>query len=103
MATNLDETPVTGSKWRRCVGVSIQNRYNQTPSITLTEEEVMAVDGMQPIITGNSTYGTLYDPTAQIAMYDPETGAPTGATATMQDAYNILYSLYRQLAAAAAA
>lgn len=99
MPTNLDETAIAGSKWRRCVGVNIRNPYNATPVIQLLEETVMVVDGVGPIVTASAMYSTPFDPNADIALYDPDTGEPTGDTVKQSMAYEILYSLYRQLAA----
>ena len=104
MANNYKETIAEGqvTKWIRCKGITIYNPYNDIPSIEFSEEvKVVLPDGT--IITNPCTEvpvrELMSDPTKVINLQNPSTGETIG-TATYQQIYVMLFSLYRQLVAA---
>lgn len=94
---NYRETSVTGSQHQRARRVVIDNPLNGTPQVNFVEETVVDV-GAEKI---NRDAGNLYvafDPTKQVAIIDPSTGAATGQTVTHAEVYAILHSVYLQAA-----
>lgn len=94
---NYKESTLSGSQWQRCVRVTIDNQYNQTPQITMHEERITVV--------GDNTFrenvGAVYaafDPNAEIALLNPDTGEALGTTMTQGQIHLAMWSLYMQLA-----
>lgn len=94
---NYRETNIAGTSWQRACRVVIENPLNGTPHILFVEEQVVNV-GDDRITRPVANVSCQFNPTATIPIINPETGLPTGATATHRDVYAILYSLYMQLA-----
>lgn len=96
---NYKESAVAGTKWTRSWQVNIDNKYQQIPTIAFFEEEV--------VDTGDGTFiskmlpGALResfsDPSKSFNLLNPATGNVIG-TASYQDLYVILSSLYSALA-----
>lgn len=93
---NYQEIATSGSMWTRSNKVTISNPYNQTPSVHFEEERVIQLDGgAAPITNPNPRFlSANFDATASFPLLDPVTGEPTGATATHQELYVMLHSLY---------
>lgn len=85
---------VAGTSWHRFNQIHIDNTRNAIPVVTMTEERVVALaDGRElrePVGVLELPCGDLSYP---IPLRNPATGEPTGATATLGDAYAIVYSL----------
>lgn len=96
---DYQESAVSGTRWRRCVGVDVHNpatidpEHPKIPSIAFREQDVMILDG-QLLTLGNTNCGVIYDPAAVVQVYDPVTLEPTGATFTHQQLYGMLFSAY---------
>ena len=88
------ESTVAGTSWNRFDEIRIDNRRGSIPVLYLHEERVVALDGGHEL---REPVGVLELPCADmsypIALRDPATGEPTGATLTIADAYTIVYSL----------
>lgn len=87
------EAQATAKKWQRCNFVTIENAHGRSPYITFAEESAINLDGntyLQP----NGSCRADYDATATFPILDPVTGEPTGVTATHDQIYQLLYSLY---------
>lgn len=98
--SNYKETSVAGTEWVRCGVVQIVNPYQRNPAIQFVEERVLHMgDGRDPVFTPDGAISVSFDPAKTIPLLNPETGAPTGRTATFGEAYAILYSAYMQAAA----
>ena len=96
---NYNETTVTGQAWQRCCQVVIENPRAGQPLVRFDEERVLALDGDAEMRTPLGSLAVPFDPAKTIAMRDPATGEPTGATVTYADAYALLYSAYLSAAA----
>lgn len=102
---DYQESAVSGTKWRRCVGVDVHNPATvdpakpAIPSINFREQDVMIVDG-QLVTLGNTNCNVSYDPAAVVSVYDPVTLEPTGATFTHEQLYGMLFSAYLHTALA---
>lgn len=96
MAFKYNETAGPGSIWTRCSGINIDNRHGVTPIAQFTESTVSEVGGK----SSEQFAGVLssgFNPTATIALRDPDTGQATGNTVTQAHLYQVLFSLYMQL------
>lgn len=91
---DYNETDLTGKAWQRCHEVIIANARNTLPIIQFYEERVIALEDGAEIRQGLGPLTINFDPTREIALRNPETGEPTGATMTYADAYAVLYSAY---------
>jgi hypothetical protein len=97
MAT-YGETPVTGTKWKRCNSIMINNSYQQIPYISVSEEELISLDNGTCIPIFNTNYNKQFNPSDLIPLRDPATDALTGASISQKEVYDIMYSFYRQIA-----
>lgn len=89
----------SATSWRRAYSVNIQNPTGGSPSILFHEEDVFSMGGeliTRPVISPGLL--GVFDASAEIPLVNPETGDLTGQTATHQDLYVLLHSLYMQLA-----
>lgn len=96
---NYNETTLTGQAWQRCCQVVIENPRTGQPLVRFDEERVLALDGDAEMRTPLGSLAVPFDPAKTIAMRDPATGEPTGATVTYAEAYALLYSAYLSAAA----
>lgn len=94
---NYQESVVDGIKWRRCERIEISNPLAPgLPAISFTEQDVLLVDGTLTTVgnyRGPGLY-VVYDPDAEIDVYDPVTLEPTGAKFKHSDLYAMLFSAY---------
>lgn len=90
---NYKESTLSGSQWQRCVRVTIDNNYGQTPQITMHEERITVVGEQQFKENVGAVYAA-FDPDAEIALLDLETGEPTGAVVTHGQIQLAIWSLY---------
>lgn len=95
--SNYKEQTISGSAWQRANLVQIHNTLNATPTIVFYEEEaVMLPSGVVTKHVGQLTE-IFSDPLKEFNLVHPETGDVLG-TATYQQIYLILHSLYMHLA-----
>lgn len=96
---NYQETTGTANVWKRCSKVVIDNPLTMPSSVRFVEDEVMAV-GERVVSNFAGGCHAVFDPAAIIPLRDPETGELTGGIQTQGNLYQILYSLYMQVALA---
>jgi hypothetical protein len=96
---NYKESTVAGNKWQRAWQVVIENKYNQIPKIDFYEETVVDVGDGQPVskLLPESLHAEFTDGSIQFNLLNPIDGSVIGS-ATYQDAYVLLQSLYMHLA-----
>lgn len=95
---NYKESGVTGTKWRRCCGINIQNPLAPSvPHITFTEEDIINLDNKN-ISLNSSSFMTRFEPSNVIEILDTETLEPTGNSITEGELYVILFSKYIAIA-----
>lgn len=95
------EQSITGEKWVRSNAVRISNPYQGTPTITFLEEEVSHLsDGRMVNAQLAGIAEPFSDPSKTFPLVNPVTGESLGATASYQDVYVLLHSLYIALATA---
>ena len=91
---DYQESQVAGTSWHRFNQIHIDNTRNAIPVVTMTEERVVALaDGRElrePVGVLELPCGDLSYP---IMLRNPATWEPTGATATLGDAYALVSSL----------
>jgi len=90
---NYKESTLSGSQWQRCVRVTIDNNYKQVPQVTFHEERITLAGDKTFQENVGAVYAT-FDPNAEIALLDPETGVPLGTTMTQGQVYLAMWSLY---------
>lgn len=95
--SNYKQSSSVGTSWQRACRVVIDNPLGGTPVANIVEEEVVSLGG-KTITTPCSNLYVDFDPAAEIALIDPETGMPTGETRSHVDLYVMLHSLYIQAA-----
>lgn len=94
---NYKEQTISGLVWQRSNLVQIHNTLNTIPSIMFYEEEVVALpSGPVTKHIGHLTE-VFSDPLKEFNLVHPETGDVLG-TATYQQIYLMLHSLYMHLA-----
>lgn len=99
MSALYQPTDVVGQEYTRCYQVVIDNHRQRAPIATFFEERVLvASGGSRGQATGQVEMP--YDPAAEIALIDPTTGEPTGATITGAELYAMVYSAYMHAALA---
>jgi hypothetical protein len=102
---NYNEETQTGEtvSWTRSNKVIVSNEYGQVPYISFFEEQKIKLpDGtivQGKLDTKRNITESFADPTKPLTLLHPVTGEIIG-TATYQDIYIILNSLYIQLAKA---
>ena len=92
------QTTVTGTSWKRARNLTIYNMLGGTPSIAITEEEAFILSGRVVLGSDSTFLNADFNPTESFHIINPITGEDTGTTATHQDIYVMLHSLYTDLA-----
>ena len=93
MDYKLDHQVSEGESYTRCNQIIIDNRRGKAPSVTFGQESIVT-SGAQALHIPMSSARTDFDPTAEIAIIDPMTGEPTGATLTHEEFFGLIYSAY---------
>lgn len=97
---NYKESVVVGDSWVRARRVVVENPIDETPAISFIEEQIINLP--EQAITQSA--GNVSEPFTpdnaqeQFSLLNPETGEVVG-TATYQDVYVALHSLYYHVAA----
>ena len=94
MSYKIDETPLSGQQYRRCNQIVIDNRLGQAPTITFHQETVIGLAGGQVMHAPMQPQILAFDPSHEIAIINPETGADTGDTITQAEIYALVYSAF---------
>jgi hypothetical protein len=99
---NYKESQVSGTSWTRSYRVELENPLNDIPRIIFAEEDVYLINGetVTKEIIRHPVYSAqdnLSDPTVAFDILSPVDDSVVG-TATYQDVYVLLYSLYQALA-----
>lgn len=84
------ESNVAGVQWHRFRRITIDNPRLGVPTVTCDEEQVLSAGGAEH----RQDVGAMafrFDPAAEFPVLDPETGEPTGATATGAQVYALIY------------
>lgn len=114
--SNYKETTVSGDSWQRSFAFLGLNEHGKTPSIAFLEERITMLSDGRKIVdrlhgadiflrTGGTARDSkvlresLTDPQKSFDLINPETGDVVG-TATYEDVYLIMFSLYAALCAA---
>lgn len=92
MPKNYKENPVTGSEHVRFNAIHVIYPKGKTPVIRFSKERVTQFSNGKELFEQEGAVEVFFDPVKVIPIVDPETLQPTGQTATMQEAYAILYS-----------
>ena len=101
MQQNYKETTVSGTSYVRAREVTVTNTLGGYKGIMFCEEEVSIFGNkiMRENIGAIHQEFTAENAGMEFPLLNPETNEPIGATATFQDVYVLLFSLYYQLAA----
>jgi hypothetical protein len=100
-----NETNVIGESWIRPNRVMFSIKYKENATISYQEEEILNVSENEVIKTiktvGSNLLTETFTPNnanTTFELINPETELPTGNTATYQDLYVLIHSLYFHLA-----
>jgi len=97
--TNYKQSDInSGAAWTRAYQVLVENPYNQIPTITFNEEEI--VDTGTTVMSKHvyALQKEMTDPSATFDIINPIDGSVIG-TSSYQEVYVLLSSLYIALAA----
>ena len=97
---NYQETSVAGTSYVRCNKIDVDNK-DLFKMITFYEEQVINLNDGETVrrnIDKVSSPFSAENANTSFPILNPETGESVGATATYQDVYVTLYSLYLHLA-----
>ena len=95
---NYQETSVSGTSYIRCRQVEIRNPYQETPTVTFTEERITTI-GDSIIKDQNTAPITMvYEPNLIVPLVDPVTLQPTEQTVSMDFLHLAVLSVYMYLA-----
>lgn len=98
---NYREQSLSGQKWVRSNSVHISNPYQGVPVLRFGEEEITTLsDGKTVNAPMQGLVEPFSDPAKTFPLINPVTGESLGATASYQDVYVLLHSLYIALATA---
>ena len=97
---NYKQINVTGLSYRRAKSVRIDNPVNQAPTIFFIEEQVTTLASGEILSKEVDQLRVVYDPLADIAILDPDTGLPIGETLSHAQVYQYLFSAYMAAATA---
>lgn len=97
---NYKEAAITGTKWQRANKITISNPHVGLPSISFAEEDLTVLSDGRMTNTPLSTLDQAFDnPATVFNLVNPLDGTVIG-TATYQDVYVMMFSIYAALAAA---
>ena len=101
MAQNYKQTTVSGTSYVRAREVTITNLLDGYKGIMYSEEEVSVLGSkvMRENIGAIHQEFTAENAATEFPLLDPITNEPIGSTATFQDVYVLLFSLYYHMAA----
>ncbi len=97
--SNYNESNVSGQSWNRCFKIEVDNPYDKPPTCKMFEEEIIVV-GDKSVSTISRIFSPEINMSDTIALINPITGEPIGASITHQDLYVALFSLYINTAVA---
>lgn len=106
MSSNYNESPITGTMWRRSFRVQIDNPYAGVPRAVFHEEDCVMLSGGVIMKQPAGSLTVIFDQSSEIPLINPWTGLPltdingVQQTATHIEAYILLHSLYIQSAIA---
>ena len=97
-----NETAIVGESWKRAFQILIENRYNQTPKIRFSEEEIFVANDRRLAGSYNGegieAYFTAENALTQFQLRNPITEEYIDQYANYQDLYVLIHSLYFHLA-----
>ena len=101
MAQNYKETSVSGTSYVRAREVTITNLLDGYKGIMYSEEEVSVLGSkiMRENVGAIHQEFTAENASTEFTLLNPITNESIGATATFQDVYVMLFSLYYHMAA----
>ena len=90
-------TTAPGEQRRRCRYLGIRTPLGQPPQIEILEQEVIRTQVGERVLEdlGNVPVGA-FDPAETFPVRDPETDAETGQTASVGQAFALIYSWVRK-------
>ncbi len=97
---NYKQTNVSGTSYIRSNQVIVANPLSGTKAISFMEEQIVNLDGEQIV----RQKGGIQEPFTnenvgeEFSLVNPETGDPLGSSASYQELYIMLHSLYLHLA-----
>lgn len=94
---NYREQTATGTLWRRCHQVVLDNPLGGNPSARFDEQDVVSV-GDSRVVSYAGYLQASFDPNAAFPVLDPQTLQPTGEMMTHAALYRAQFSLYMHLA-----
>lgn len=102
---NYKETTGAGTAYQRCYEIVVANPHPNKPGAVaspraLFREEIVGTFDGQTLFREADFCIAEFNPASIIEIYDPNTGDKTDQVATHAQLYTMLYSLYRQTAAA---
>lgn len=96
---NYQEQPITGATWRRSHFVSIENPLVGEKAVTFHEQTARQTSDGQLSFADAGQLRRIFDnPATEFDLRSPVDDSKLGGTATYQDVYVILHSLYLHLA-----
>lgn len=94
---NYKQTSGVGEAWTRAYQVIVNNQFGTTPAITFNEEEIVSLGTTSLNKHVSHLNESFSDPSVSFNLIHPVDGSVIG-TATYQDLYILLSSLYSNLA-----
>jgi len=90
---------ILGKKWKRSQKIVINNPYNGIPQITFDQELVAAFDDSLNLVIGSSgsISEQMSNPAETFNLLNPMDGTTVIGSASYQEVYVLLYSLYEHL------
>jgi hypothetical protein len=96
---NYKESTISGSKWQRAATIVFYNPHEGIPSVTFNEEEIAVFGTGDTYAKSTGTLSAQFtDPSVQFNLLNPADNTTVIGSATYQDAYVMLLSLYLHLA-----
>lgn len=92
------EQTISGIAWQRGYKIVIDNKLGDTPTIIFYEEEAVQLPSGPVTHHVGQLVEPFVDPAHEYPLLNPADGTPLGATATYQQLYVMLWSLYMHLA-----
>ena len=94
MSSVVDSQPVTGTSYLRSYRIELFNPLGGVPSTLFHQERLFTLDDGTPVAQPATDLRIDFDPSEEVHILDPATGADTGVVMTQAQIFAGIFSVY---------